>query len=281
MGRYDMMKYERGQVWMIRPKEDRSVGHEQSKDRPYLIVSVGKFNNTSGMITIVPLTSRNQTCSPSQVLIDRDDKGYKNVIMCEQIKTIDHSSGYYSMEFMGVLSDDVMRQVDKALSIHLGMQYSSLSLDVLYDSIESIVKGVLNTNTDKSKPFTDEDVLDFAIKVQELTKKNMPETSSVSDAEVTNFVSDTTVTGPTVIEDEDSSTSEPAVEDSVSNTDAPTGSEDKTTRITWTPEKCKEFISDTENLPMTKVMEKWNISKKTRYYSMRNYARYLLEKQES
>lgn len=56
---YDMVKFERGQVWMVKFKHQEAVGHEQKKDRPWLVLSVGKFNKSSGMVTMVPITTRN------------------------------------------------------------------------------------------------------------------------------------------------------------------------------------------------------------------------------
>ena len=47
---YDMCKFERGQVWMVRFKHPESVGHEQAKDRPWLVLSIVKFNKSSRMV---------------------------------------------------------------------------------------------------------------------------------------------------------------------------------------------------------------------------------------
>ena len=166
---YDMVKFERGQVWMVRFKyPQEQVGHEQKKDRRWLVLSVGKFNKSSGMVTMVPITTRNAIVSPSQVLFS-NDRGLNNVILCENIRTFDHSSGAYIFDFLGNVSDEVLEKVDVAISIHLGLHYSPITLKKLYDSMEAIIKsvGYMQQKADTPK-FTDDDVLQFADKLQML-----------------------------------------------------------------------------------------------------------------
>lgn len=164
---YDMVRFERGQVWLIRFKKKEAVGREQMKDRPWVILSIGKFNSSSGMITCAPITSRDRTVTPAQVLFYNND-GSKNVVLCEQIRTFDYKSGEYILDYMGNLSDDVMEKVDVALSIHLGMHYSPITLKSLYDSMEAIIKSVGYMQKQKSKVFTDEDVADFVEKMKSI-----------------------------------------------------------------------------------------------------------------
>ena len=273
---YDMVKFERGQVWMVRFKyPQEQIGHEQKKDRPWLVLSVGKFNKSSGMVTMVPITTRNAIVSPSQVLFS-NDRGLNNVILCENIRTFDHSSGAYIFDFLGNVSDEVLEKVDVAISIHLGLHYSPITLKKLYDSMEAIIKsvGYMQQKADTPK-FTDDDVLQFAEKLQMLagnpasddinvTKAEDSETShtemKITPVKETIEISTTEYTGP-----------------STPNKETTNNVGVKTKRMKWTPEICKEFIHDAETLPMKKVMEKWTISKKTRYYYMKNYAARLLE----
>lgn len=273
---YDMVKFERGQVWMVRFKyPQEQIGHEQKKDRPWLVLSVGKFNKSSGMVTMVPITTRNTIVCPSQVLFS-NDRGLNNVILCENIRTFDHSSGAYIFDFLGNVSDEVLEKVDVAISIHLGLHYSPITLKKLYDSMEAIIKsvGYMQQKADTPK-FTDDDVLQFAEKLQMLagnpdsddinaTKVEDSETShtemKITPVKETIEISTTEYTGP-----------------SNPNKETTNNVGVKTKRMKWTPEICKEFIHDAETLPMKKVMEKWTISKKTRYYYMKNYAARLLE----
>ena len=268
---YDMVKFERGQVWMVRFKHQEAVGHEQKKDRPWLVLSVGKFNKSSGMVTMVPITTRNSIVCPSQVLFS-NDKGLNNVILCENIRTFDHSSGAYIFDFLGNVSDEVLEKVDVAISIHLGLHYSPITLKKLYDSMEAIIKsvGYMQQKVDTPK-FTDDDVLQFAEELQKLAGNSSNEEISTTSEKVEDSDKNLSTTEVEVPESKYEDPETPKQEETKNV-------EVKTQRIKWTKEKCKEFLNDADTLPMKRAMEKWNISKKTRFYSMKNYAATLLEK---
>lgn len=283
---YDMVKFERGQVWMVRFKRKESVGHEQDKDRPYLVLSVGRFNKSSGMVTMVPITSRDSIVSPAQVLFT-NDRGLKNVIVCEQIRTFDYKSGAYIFDFMGNLSDEVLEKVDVAISIHLGLHYSPITLNKLYDSMEAIIKsvGYMQKKVDAPK-FTDDDVIQFAEKLQMLASNptndltqdppKYPSILEVMDEAYGIHDEDNEISATKEIE---VSTAE-YIGPSIPEQDTIKSVEVKTKRIRWTPETCKEFLKDADTLPMKDVMIKWDILKKTRFYYMRSYASNLLKQIE-
>lgn len=281
---YDMCKFERGQVWMVRFKHPESVGHEQSKDRPWLVLSVGKFNSSSGMLTAVPITTRDEVRSPSQVKFV-NWYGKNNVICCEQVRTFDHSSNAYIFEFLGQVSDEVLEKVDVAISIHLGLHYSPITLKKLYDSMEAIIKSVCYMQQKADTPkFNDDDVLQFAEKLQMLAGNTAHDEISATKVEDFDKSFDNTrieVKHPTseipTTKKIEVSTAE-YKEPDIPNQETIKNVEVKTQRIKWTPELCREFIHDADTLPMKKVMEKWSISKKSRFYSMKNYAATLLEK---
>lgn len=262
--RYDMVKFTRGQVWMVRFKSVEAVGHEQKKDRPWLVLSVDRFNKSSGMVTMVPITTRDSIVSPSQVLF-YNERGIKNVILCENIRTFDYSSGAYIFDFMGNISDEVLEKVDVAISIHLGLHYSPLTLSKLYESMEAIIKSVSHMQQKAETPvFTDDDVLQFAEKLQMLASEPAP----VEEKDTTPVIKEV---------EEPVSTIEEKIPTPVKQI---TKSTVKNSRMKWTPEICKEFLEDAESQPMKKVMEKWNIMKKSRFYSMKNYAATLLKKND-
>lgn len=272
--KYDIVKFERGQLWMVRFKHPQeNVGHEQQKDRPYLVLSVGKFNKSSGMVTMVPVTTRDNIVTPSQVQFI-NDRGYSNVILCEGIRTFDYKSGAYIFDFLGQISDDILEKVDVALSIHLGLHYSPITLKKLYDSMEAIIKSIGHMQQKADTPkFTDNDVLEFAEKLQSLAGAE----SSIASEELA-----ATVEIPKrKLNPHQSPLDEyrgHPVEYVEVKEESPKAEEKKPLRIRWTPEKCQEFLDDDNNMPMSKVMEKWNISKKTRYYSMKNYVENLMTK---
>ena len=281
---YDMCKFERGQVWMVRFKHPESVGHEQAKDRPWLVLSVGRFNSSSGMLTAVPITTRDEVRSPSQVKFV-NWYGKNNVICCEQVRTFDHSSNAYIFEFLGQVSDEVLEKVDVSISIHLGLHYSPITLKKLYDSMEAIIKSVCYMQQKADTPkFNDDDVLQFAEKLQMLADNTSHDEISATKVENFDRSFDTTRTEVKYPTSEIPTTKKIEVstaeyqETDIPNQDTIKNVEVKTQRIKWTPELCREFIHDADTLPMKKVMEKWSISKKSRFYSMKNYAATLLEK---
>lgn len=279
---YDMCKFERGQVWMVRFKHPESVGHEQAKDRPWLVLSVGRFNSSSGMLTAVPITTRDEVRSPSQVKFV-NWYGKNNVICCEQVRTFDHSSNAYVFEFLGQVSDEVLEKVDVAISIHLGLHYSPITLKKLYDSMEAIIKSVCYMQQKADTPkFNDDDVIQFAEKLQMLADNTAHDEISATKVENFDSSSDNTrieVKHPTseipTTKKTEVSTAE-YKEPDIPNQETIKNVEVKTQRIKWTPELCREFIHDADTLPMKKVMDKWGIMKKTRFYSMKNYAKSLL-----
>lgn len=281
---FDIVKFERGQVWIIRWRNPTYAGHEQQKDRPWLILSVGKYNLSSGMITAVPITTRNGISSPAQVMFENNQRGCNNVILCEQVRSFDTKCGEYTFDYMGSLSNEILEKVDVALSIHLGLHYSPITLKSLYDSMEAIVKSIAyveqQNTTDK---FTDDDVLDFAQKLQDLVQPATRVTNTGTN-HGENSVQLTTDSEPSNRQntkriDTTSSNNRISTSSSKSSADI-TGSSRKGKRIKWTKEICESFLQDANDLPMKEVMKKWDISEKTRYYSMKNYALNLLEKMD-
>lgn len=271
---YDMVKFERGQVWMVHFKNPfESVGREQKKDRPYLILSVGKFNQSSGMFTAVPITTRLHTSTPAQVKFE-NERGDNNVILCEQVRTFDHQSKEYTFEFIGNISREILEKVDVAISIHLGLHYSPITLKSLYDSMEAIIKSVGHMQKKANEPkFTDDDVLDFADKLQSLVTTESVVHNSPNEEE-DKSKEEIKVVHPE--EPKPNTVAAPVASPRLTTKLTINGQVIDTGRIKWTPEICREFINDMDTMPMSQVMERWNISKKARLYYMKNHAVSLL-----
>ena len=255
---YDLVRFERGQVWYIRGYGTSTpVGHEQSKDRPWLVLSDRKFNSSAGMVTAVPITSRDNITTPAQVMFV-NDKSKNNVILCEQIKTFD--TACYKFEYLGALSDELMEKVDKALAFHLGLNINSVDLNLLLESVESVVQRIIDAKkADLSPKFSDEDVARFLERLTATTdaalkKATIPEKGSGREY---------------VLQEHD-------FRQSSKNTPSETGV--KSQRIKWTPEIAQKFLKDADEHPMVEVMQRWSILKKPRFYSMRKYAEDLLSK---
>jgi mRNA interferase MazF len=86
----------RGEIWLINLGIGR--GHEQSGQRPVLVVSDDAFNaGLSGLIMIAPLTSMvaKSRNIPTHIRIDLPEGGLKtpSVILCDQLRTVWRSAG--------------------------------------------------------------------------------------------------------------------------------------------------------------------------------------------
>jgi mRNA interferase MazF len=81
----------RGEIWLADLSPSR--GHEQSGQRPVLIVSDDAFNGgLSGLVMIVPLTSKAQKSRniPAHIPLNPPEGGLKtpSVLLCDQLRTI-------------------------------------------------------------------------------------------------------------------------------------------------------------------------------------------------
>lgn len=259
--RHDLIKYERGQIWRIRNKNPNLLSYdpERVKDRSWLILSIGEFNQSTKRITAVPIVRRKHTYAPSQVLFE-DGMGRKNVIPCEEVMSFDYSSGAYIFDYIGELPKEVLEKVDEAISIHLGVHYFPINLRNLYDSMEEVIKSIesMQQIVDASNS------LDEVAASTDTYTEDFDSTPGV-EMHITEYQREDTLPS----QDISVSTPIPTME-SYSTT------EDKTANIRWTKEVCEEFLHDAETMPMDKVMDKWNIFKKARFYSTKTYVKTLM-----
>ncbi len=114
---------ERGDILLV--SLDPSVGAEQTKVRPVIVVSSNAANNSaerrgSGVITIVPLTSNVATIYPFQVLIRPSESGLliDSKAQAEQVRSL---STTRIVRQIGAVSAPRMRDVDDALRLHLSL----------------------------------------------------------------------------------------------------------------------------------------------------------------
>jgi mRNA interferase MazF len=106
----------RGEIWLVDLASGR--GHEQSGQRPALIVSDDAFNTgLSGLIMVVPLTSKTQKSKniPAHLSINPPEGGLKvsSVILCDQLRTI--SKDRLGKQPWGNVTPATMAQVEDIL----------------------------------------------------------------------------------------------------------------------------------------------------------------------
>ncbi len=97
------------------------VGSEQGGLRPVLIVQNDVGNKYSPTVIAAAITSKmSKTHLPTHIDIYADKVGLQkdSVVLLEQIRTIDKRR---LKEKMGHLDDDVMNQVNNAISISFGL----------------------------------------------------------------------------------------------------------------------------------------------------------------
>lgn len=99
---------------------DPVVGSEQGGTRPVLIVQNDVGNRFSPTTIVVAITSRvDKTPLPTHVSLNNIQGLERNsLLLLEQIRTIDQKrlKGY-----VGVLDDEIMGMVDRALSVSVGL----------------------------------------------------------------------------------------------------------------------------------------------------------------
>jgi len=98
---------------------DPTIGREISKTRPVVIVSNNKNNRYSGTVTVLPITSQSvQKTYPFEVFLDQGKGNLpkNSKIKADQIRTLDKRR---LVKSIGVLPEEDMRLVDKAIHIHL------------------------------------------------------------------------------------------------------------------------------------------------------------------
>ena len=93
-----------------------AIGSEQGGIRPVVIVQNDIGNYYSPTTIIAPITSRIKTIMPTHVLIDNPCLNKKSIILLEQIRIIDKSR---LREYLGVLKEYELNEVDKAMEISL------------------------------------------------------------------------------------------------------------------------------------------------------------------
>ena len=98
------------------------VGSEQGGTRPVLIISNNTGNRHSPTVIIAAITSRVHTKAklPTHTSVkDFEGLDRDSIILLEQIRTIDKQR---LKQYMGMMPDNIMARVDKALAISISLK---------------------------------------------------------------------------------------------------------------------------------------------------------------
>ncbi len=106
----------RGEIWLV--SLESVAGHEIGKTRPALVISNNRSNEFSSTVTVTPITSSVEKVYPFEVIILKTESGLTSdsKIKCNQIRTVDKLR---LLKPEGTLSPDKLKEVEKALLIHL------------------------------------------------------------------------------------------------------------------------------------------------------------------
>lgn len=98
---------------------DPIIGSEQGGPRPAVVVQNDIGNKHAPTVIIAPVTSKTKkTNLPTHVKLTSKCLERNSMVLLEQIKTIDKSR---IESYIGTLTDEEMKMIEKALRISLGM----------------------------------------------------------------------------------------------------------------------------------------------------------------
>lgn len=105
----------RGEIYYL-TDNNNYTGSEQRSGRPVVVVSNDLNNQNSKVIEVVSLTTREKKELPTHVTIN--SSRYASTVLCEQIKSV---SVDRLGDFMGIVTDKEMEEINEALLISLGL----------------------------------------------------------------------------------------------------------------------------------------------------------------
>lgn len=112
-------KPSRGEIWFV--NLNPTIGHEQAKTRPCLIISDDTFNHGYAHLHIVlPITSKNKN-NPLHIPIPPQEGGLEkeSFILCDQIRTV--SRQRFIGRSFGNVSDETLESVEDRVKILLNL----------------------------------------------------------------------------------------------------------------------------------------------------------------
>lgn len=102
-----------------------TTGHEQSGNRPCIIVSNDINNKHSFVVEVVFLTTKRKPLLPTHVRIC--STYYNSTALCEQVTSIDKRR---FLSYAGEVTEEEMRKIDEAIKISLGIKEEKKEKDM-------------------------------------------------------------------------------------------------------------------------------------------------------
>lgn len=286
------------------------------KKRPYLIVSNDEWNEVSGLVTVVPISSKERFTSDSHVLFSSSDKKM-SVIVTEHITTVDQD---LLGDYKETVDESVMLQVDNAIQKHLGLKDKSnrelneffcSSTDILEMFSQMIDKIMKKKFEEERKKLMVENVDNVALRLASTIEDlfdvkscnnaqkdtyndthDIVETGNVHDTDNiesenidniqnTDIVEETRIdkkSNTSMVTTEDNSNTETSKRPKVKRLKLPRSKGNK--KILWTHELKKEFVENSKKFTTEEMCTMYNYTKGS-YYSALYSIKKSLEKTEN
>lgn len=115
------MTIQRGQIYFVNLSPVQ--GHEQSGQRPVLVISVDAINKLPLVVTVIVGTKGANVARdyPHSIRVAPKDSGLplETIFMCHQIRSLDHNR--FPSNPSGQLTEPILRKVEEALRYCLGL----------------------------------------------------------------------------------------------------------------------------------------------------------------
>lgn len=105
----------RGSVWLV--DLDPTVGHEQAKKRPCVVISADTYNQScAGLVIVMPITSQQRELY-WHIPLNQMEGGLEkqSYIICDQVLNL--SVQRFSTKMLGLVSDYTLEQIEERLKI--------------------------------------------------------------------------------------------------------------------------------------------------------------------
>lgn len=284
--------FKRGQVWYVNDNR-KNIGSIQGKSRPYLVVSNDKCNANSPVIHMAPLTTQDKSSLPTHVQIYDPFRRINQVILLEQTMPKSVPDITPIAEYRYTLTEEKMKEVDKALAVQFGIPYSGVTMDdfeELLDMLKEQKLAQIKAEIEQLTPTRAEAYVDKLleavdeIKVPENPPKPQPTAPVISTPPTPAPISIPKPSSKPMSQVDKFNKrmqksrelqglpAQPTTPPSTSEEPDPTPRRNR-----WTLERKKEFVADAENPNMTKaeVLAKYNITSTTYAATLSKFRREL------
>lgn len=146
-----------------------TVGSEQQKSRPVVIVSNDDCNWHSPVVTVLPITSKDKKPLPTHTQVP-EGLPVRGIVMAEQIQTVSKSR---LGDYVGEFDDKTMRKLDEAICVQCAIERKrsqetqmSSEKDALIDELRNKLLAAQNKLN-----FAEQETSDNDIVVKDLQQK--------------------------------------------------------------------------------------------------------------